>query len=94
MLACFFIFDIYYLVNIHSFDKFRFLTYLDKIVFKDSMVEEKTINEVKESIGDVLSNNRFKRRINMARNNWLEMPVDDVINSIIDYLSSLELIEV
>ena len=58
------------------------------------MVEEKTINEVKESIGDVLSNNRFKRRINMARNNWLEMPVDDVINSIIDYLSSLELIEV
>ena len=58
------------------------------------MVEEKTINEVKESIGDVLSNNRFKRRINMARNNWLEMPVDDVINNIIDYLSSLELIEV
>lgn len=58
------------------------------------MVEEKTINEVKESLGDVLSNNRFKRRINMARNNWLEMPVDDVINSIIDYLSSLELIEV
>ena len=88
------IFDIYYLVNIHSFDKIRFLTYLDKIVFKDSMVEEKTINEVKESLGDVLSNNRFKRRINMARNNWLEMPVDDVINSIIDYLSSLELIEV
>ena len=88
------IFDIYYLVNIHSFDKIRFLTYLDKIVFKDSMVEEKTINEVKESIGDVLSNNRFKRRINMAGNNWLEMPVDDVINNIIDYLSSLELIEV
>ena len=30
----------------------------------------------------------------MARNNCLEMPVDDVINNIIDYLSSLELIEV
>ena len=58
------------------------------------MVEEKTINEVKESIWDVLSNNRFKRRINMARNNWLELSIDVVINNIIDYLSSLELIEV
>lgn len=88
------IFDIYYLINTHNFDKVRFLLYLDKIVLKDNMVDEKTISEVKESLLNVLSNKRFKRMINMARNNWLELPIDTVINNIIDFLSSLELIEV
>ena len=88
------IFDIYYLLNTHNFDKVRFLLYLDKIVLKDNMVDEKTISEVKESLLNVLSNKRFKRMINMARNNWLELPIDTVINNIIDFLSSLELIEV
>ena len=32
--------------------------------------------------------------VNMAKNNWLELSIDDAINSILDFISSLELVEV
>ena len=31
--------------------------------------------------------------VNMAKNNWLELSIDDTINSILDFISSLNLDE-
>ena len=32
--------------------------------------------------------------VNMAKNNWFELSVDDTINSILEFIYSLELVEV
>lgn len=88
------IFDIYYLINENSFDKNRFLTYIDKLIFKDNLIEENNIMEVKESIETTLSNEKFKNMINTARSNWIELSIDDVIKSILNFILSLELIGV
>ena len=32
--------------------------------------------------------------INTAKNNWLELPVEDTIDSILNFIYSLELVEV
>ena len=88
------IFDIYYLINVNSFDKKRFVKYLDKLILKDELIEENNIIEVKESLEYILNNNKFKTMINMAKNNWLEISIEDTINSIFEFLSSLELIGV
>lgn len=88
------IFDIYYLINTNNFSKTRFLKCLDKLVFNDTSITEKNIFDIKNSLENTLSNNRFKSMINMAKNNWLELPIDDVINNILEFLRSLELIEV
>lgn len=84
------IFDIYYLININNFDKSRFFKYLDKLIFKDVLMDEKSIAEIKNSLELILSNNNFKIKINMARNNWIELPVDDAIISILEFISSFE----
>lgn len=88
------VFDIYYLINTNNFNKMRFIKYLDKLILKDSLIDESNLYEIKNSLENTLSNNRFKSMINMAKNNWLELPVEDVITSIIEFLSSLELVEV
>ena len=87
------IFDIYYLINKSDFDKYRFLTYLDKLIFKNELIEENDIAELQNSLKFTLSNKRFKSMVNMAKNNWLELSIDDTINSILDFISSLELVE-
>ncbi len=86
------IFDIYYLINKNDFDKQRFLNYLDKLIFKNELVEESNITELQNSLSSTLSNKKFKAMINMAKNNWLELSVEDTINSILDFISSLELV--
>ena len=37
----------------------------------------------------MFSNSRFKSRINTANNNWLEIPIEDVIESILNYFEEL-----
>lgn len=88
------VFDIYYLINTNNFDKIRFINYLDKFVFKDSLIDENNLSEIKNSLNNILSNNKFKSMLNMAKNNWTELPVENVITIIIEFLTSLELVEV
>ncbi len=88
------IFDIYYLFNTNNFSNDRFLKYLDKLVFKDTLIDENNIIDLKDSLESILYNNKFKTMINMARNNWLEISIEEVITSILEFISSLELVEV
>lgn len=88
------IFDIYYLINKSDFDKRRFSNYLDKLILKNELIEESNITELQNNLKFTLSNKRFKSMVNMAKNNWLELSIDDAINSILDFISSLELVEV
>ena len=88
------ILDIYYLINDNKFDKRRFLKYLDKLIIKDNIIDENSIDEIKKNLELILSNESFKAMINLAKNNWLELSIDDAINSILHFISSLELVEV
>lgn len=88
------VFDIYYLININNFDKKRFINYLNKLIINDDLMEDNNLLDIKNSLNNTLSNSTFKSMLNMARNNWTELSVDDVISSIMEFLSSLELIEV
>ena len=81
-------------MSINNFNKIRFINYLDKIIFKDSIVDEKNLIEIKQSLNNILSNKRFKSMLNMAKNNWTEMPVETVISYIIEFLNSLELVKI
>ena len=82
------------MINKSDFDKRRFLNYLDKLIFRNELIEESNITELQNNLKYTLSNKRFKSMVNMAKNNWLELSIDDTVNSILDFISSLELVEV
>ncbi len=78
----------------NNFSNNRFLKYLDKLVFKDTLIDENNIIDLKDSLESILYNNKFKSMISMARNNWLEISIEEAIASILKFISSLELVEV
>jgi len=88
------IFDIYYLFNTSNFSTSRFFKYLDKLVFKDTLIDENDIIDLKSSLESILYNNKFKSMISVARNNWLEISIEEAITSILKFVSSLELVGV
>lgn len=77
-----------------KFNKTIFLKYLDKLIIKDNLMEENNISMINNSLENILSNRRFKSMINTAKNNWLELPVEEVMTNILKYLSSLELVDI
>ena len=55
-------------------------------------MRENELKDIHIRLTNILNNNRFQSRINTANNNWLEIPIKDVINNVLDYFGDLTLI--
>lgn len=88
------IFDFYYLINYEKLDTKKLLKYIDILIFKDYLMEEKTVDDIINRIALVLSNRRYSNMLSLADNNWLEIPTDKVIRSVLNYFENLKNVEV
>lgn len=88
------IFDIYFLINNTNIDKDNLLYMINKLIIEDSTTRESNIGDIIKNLNTILNNNIFKRSLSEARNNWLDISVDRVINNVIDYFNSLESVQV
>lgn len=88
------IFDFYYLINYEMLDKSKLMRYIDILIFKDKMCDENGIDDIINRIKTILNNRRYNNMLNIADNNWLEIPTDKVIKSILKYLEEIDNIEV
>ena len=86
------IFDFYYLINNEDLNKDKLLKYIDILIFQDESMREKSLEDVNRRLTSILNNSRFQSRINTANNNWLQMPIKDVIENVLDYFDNLTLI--
>lgn len=55
-------------------------------------MRENTLEDVNKRLTNILNNRRFQSRINTANNNWLEIPIKDVIENVLEYFSNLTMI--
>ena len=88
------VFDFYYLINNKNIDNIKLLKYINILIFKDEFMNEKTIDDIINVIFKIFSNNRYRRMLTIVDNNWLEIPVDKVITSILNYLEYLKNVEI
>ena len=55
-------------------------------------MREKSLEDVNRRLPSILNNSTFQSRINTANNNWLQIPIKDVIENVLDYFDNLTLI--
>lgn len=83
------IFDFYYLINNENLNKVKLIKYIDILIFQDETMRENELKDIHIRLTKILNNSRFQMRINTANNNWLEIPIKDVIDNILDYFDDL-----
>lgn len=88
------IFDIYYLINNTNINKEELLNIIDTLIIKDNTMRENNIQDIIKNLNITLNNNIFKRNLSDARNNWLGVSAEDVIDNVINYFSLIESVEV
>ena len=81
-------------INNNNIDKDKFNKYIDKIIYKDDTLEEKNINDIINKLKIIFSNRIFIRNLNDARNNWLELPIEEVLKKIYIFFKDMEKITV
>ena len=75
-------------------DKERFNQYIEQIIYNDSEMKEKNIQDVENKLKILFSNKIFIGNLKDARNNWLGIPIDEVLENILDFIQSLEKVQV
>lgn len=88
------IFDIYYLINNTDINKVELLKIIDTLIIKDITMRENNTNDIINNLNITLNNNIFKQSLRDARNNWLGISVEEVIDNVINYFKSMETVEV
>lgn len=83
------IFDIYYLINETSINKSDLLDVINILIIEDTTMREKNMNDIVDNLNAVLNNNIFKRNLTIAKNNWLGLPVDYVVDNIMNYFRTI-----
>jgi len=88
------IFDIYYLINNTNINKDNLLNIMDMIIIKDTSMKENNIQDIINNLDIILNNNIFKRTLKDAKNNWLDISVEEVIDNVINYFKLIGKVEV
>lgn len=88
------IFDFYYLINNDKLNKDRLIKYINLLIINDESTNQNSINDIVLRLRTILNNKRFIDRLDNARSNWINLPINIVIDNVISYFSSFELVQV
>ncbi len=88
------LFDIYYLINNTEVNKEELLKITDTLIIQDTTMRENNTYDIINNLNITLNNNIFKQSLRDARNNWLGISVEEVIDNVINYFKFMEAVEV
>ena len=88
------LFDFYYLINIAGIDKSKLEKCLEILIFNDSNMKENNISDIISRLNQILSSKRYLIMLNDPKVNWLNIPIEEVISNIIQYLNNLNVVSV
>ena len=84
------IFDIYYLINKTDINNINLLKLLDIMIIKDKLMRENSIEDIVDNINNIINNKIFKQKLSDARNNWINVSIDELISNIIGYFKHIK----
>ena len=86
------IFDIYYLINYTLIDKKKLLDVINVLILNDINMRQIEVMDIVNDLKIILTDENYIKKLSIAKNNWLALPIKEVILNILDYFESLLLI--
>ena len=83
------LFDFYYLINYDKLDSKKLLKTFKVIIFDDNIMRENTIEDIYFRLKSVFKSNIYRNNLTDPKNNWLDIPINDAINGVLDYIEKL-----
>ncbi len=87
------IFDIYYLINNTDINKDKLLNIIHILIINNKAMRENNLNDIIKNLTITINNNIFKYNISDVKNNWIQVPINEVVNNVVIYFESLEMVQ-
>lgn len=82
------VFDIYYLIYNTEIDNNVLRNIINVLIINDLSIKVKSFSDIINRLNGVLNNKYFKKSLSDAKNNWLGISCDVVVNGVIKYFES------
>ena len=82
-----------FFINNENLDKDKLLKCFDILIFKDDGMKENNVNDIFKRLNRILHNRNYLRNLNTAKNNWLELPIDDVVRNVLYFFETIQFAE-
>lgn len=83
------LFDFYYLINYDKLDRKKLLKSFQVIIFDDNTMFEETLENIYSRLNSIFKSNAYKRNLTNPKNNWLDIPINDAIEKVLNYIEEL-----
>ena len=83
------LFDFYYLISNKKLDNKKILMAFQTIIFNDDTMLEKTLNNIYSRLNKILNSKVYRSNLKDPKNNWLDIPINDAINCVLNYIKEL-----
>ena len=84
----------YYLIKYGNLNKTKLEQYINKIIFNDKSTKANNFKDIYRMLNSIFSNRRFVSNLNNVKVNWLDISSDEVINCILEFIESFEMITI
>ena len=82
------------MINNENLDKDKLLKCIDILIFQDDTMKENNVKEIFNGLNRILHNRNYLKNLNTAKNNWLELPIENVIESVLDFFKAIIFVEI
>jgi predicted nucleotidyltransferase component of viral defense system len=83
------LFDFYYLINIAGLDKEKLIKSIEILIFNDNLMRENSMLDIFNRLNSILKSRRYLNNLNNPVVNWLDIPIDDAINGVLNFMEDL-----
>lgn len=87
------ILDFYFLINETNLNQGKIYLLINDYIFLNDTLEYYNMNDIYNELKDIFNSDRYIRNFDNIKNNWLELPIDEVAESILNFINSLEYVE-
>lgn len=81
------VFDLCFLCSLVDKEKLR--DCINTFIISDFGMRENSITDIQNRVVRTFSDVRYRSRLTGSRKNWLDIPIDEVLNEIMEFLKSL-----
>ena len=83
------LFDFYYLITNTNLNKKKLLDCFHILIYQDDTMKENNINDIYSRLQSIFSSRVYRSNLNNPKSNWLDIEVDEAINSVLKYIDEL-----
>ena len=86
--------DFYYLIKYGNLNKHKLEEYINKIIFNDSTLKAYNFEDIYRILNSLFNNRRFVSNLSNVKVNWLDVPSNEIISCVLEFIKEFEKISI